>query len=249
MVLFAECILFDTASIQRDPRMRWLFAVLVVAIPFRAITAGKVGGAPNSLLPALLAMTAFCALRLPRLFGKLGNLKSPRPVRLLQGSFVALLMLMSTFPHMTRSRGWIALSNPWDHEYKKAVSVVEKLPGTVICPEDPTIPMYAKGFAGQNIFLEYDTHLVNGEWPAVPPATFLGNCRTADYVVDVMEYWQDLLNDDLLDSLGFEPAPELAMDMSCYRVWRRKSPDRATVSSRTALNETIGHDVFRTQPR
>ena len=238
LVLFVECIIFDTRSIERDPRLRWLFAVFAVTIPFSAITAGKVGGAPNSLLPALLAMTAFCALRLPRLFGSLRELKSPLPVRALSGAFVALLMLMSTFPHMTRSRGWIALKNPWDHEYGKAVKLVEKLPGTVICPEDPTIPLYAKGYAGQNIFLEFDTHLVNGEWPAVPPATFVANCRTADYVVDVTEYWQDLLKDDVLESLGFEPAPELAADLSCYRIWRRKPLELAPMSSRTALNET-----------
>ena len=231
LVLLVECIVFDTKSIDRDPRLRWLFAVFAVAIPFSAITAGKVGGAPNSLLPALLAMTAFCALRLPRLFRGLSDLQSPFPIRLLQGALLALLMLMSTFPHMTRSRGWIALKNPWDHEYEKVVRLVEKLPGTVICPEDPTIPLYAKGYAGQNIFSEFDTHLVNGEWPAVPPATFVASCRTADYVVDVTEHWEDLLEEDLLESLGFEPAPGVAPDMSCYRIWRRKSLEPATISS------------------
>ena len=242
LVLFCECIIFDSASIDRVPRLRWLFAVFAVAIPFSAITAGKVGGAPNSLLPALLAMTAFCALRLPRLFGSLRNLKSPLATRLLAAIFVALLMLMSTFPHMTRSRGWIARANPWDQEYKKAVRLVEMLPGTVICPEDPTIPLYAKGYAGQNIFSEFDTHLVNGEWPAVPPATFLASCQTADYVVEITEYWQKLLTDDLLQSLGFEPAPELAADLSCYRIWRRKPLEPAPILSRTALNETdIAH--------
>ena len=107
LVLLGECIVFDARSLERDPRVRWLFAVFAIAIPFSSIAAGKVGGASNSLLPALLAMTAFCVLRLPRLLGGPRFLRTPLPIRLAQGAFVALLMMMSTFPHMTRSRGII----------------------------------------------------------------------------------------------------------------------------------------------
>ncbi len=105
LVVLGECIAIDARSLERDPRVRWLFAVLVVTIPSSSLAAGKVGGASNSLLPALLAMTAFCALRLPRLVGGKKNLQSPLPVRLMQAAFVALLMLMSTIStHVEKKR-------------------------------------------------------------------------------------------------------------------------------------------------
>lgn len=153
----------------------------------------------------------------------------------MQAAFVALLMLMSTIPHMSRKSGVFVQANSWDHEYRKAVSLVGRLPGRVVCPEDPTIPLYAKGYAGQNIFSEFDSHMVNGEWPTVPPATFVANCKTADYIVDVTEYWQDLLTDDLLESLGFEPAPEMTPDLACYRIWRKKPLEGVLSASRAVL--------------
>ena len=238
LVLFGEWMVFDAWSFDREPRVRWLLATLAVTIPFSSVAAGKIGGAPNSLFPAILTMTAFCAFRLPKVIENLKKIDSPRPIRLMQGTFLSLIMLMSTFPHMSRSHGVFVSANPRDREYHEAVTLVGRLPGKVMCPEDPTIPLYAKGYAGQNIFSEYDTHLVNGEWPKVPPATFLTHCRTADYVVDIGEYWQDLLNADLLRSLGFEPAPELAPGLSCYRIWRRTDVGSSSSANRTALNET-----------
>jgi hypothetical protein len=242
--LLGECIFFDHRFLEKDPRVRWLFAVFAVTIPFSAITAGKAGGAPNSLLPALLAMAAFCVLRLPRLFER-HLLHSSPGVPLMRGALVAFLMLMSVFPHMSRSHGLFEPKNAWDREYTKVVRLVEKLPGTVMCPEDPTIPLYGKGYAGQNIFSEFDTHLVNGQWPTVPPAGFTAHCKTADYVVDVADYWQDLVTDDLLRSFGFEPVPQIGVGLECYRVWRRVALGPESRTSRTAFNESGRNQAHR----
>jgi hypothetical protein len=144
---------------------------------------------------------------------------------------------------MSRSSGLFERRGPWDHEYAQAVKLVEELPGTVICPEDPTIPLYAKGHVGQNMFLEYDTHLVDGGWPTVPPAGFVASCRAADYVVDIVGYWQDILKDDLLRSLGFEPAPDIGPGLSSYRIWRRKTLGPAPAGSRTAQTDTARTEV------
>ena len=54
------------ASIEkRDPRTQWLLATLALTIPFAAVSHAKVGGWPNSLLPALLAMTGFVCFGFP----------------------------------------------------------------------------------------------------------------------------------------------------------------------------------------
>jgi hypothetical protein len=230
LVVFAECILRDSRSFRDDPRVRWLLAVLVVTIPYSGVTAGKAGGWYNSLLPALLTMIAFCVLRFPRLLKGLNDIGTPLAPRVMMGGFLALLLLMTTFPHMSQENNLLAPQTPLNLHYLSAISATARLPGRVICPEDPTIPFYATGYAGQNIFSERDTHLVNGLWPTAVPETVLAECRTADYVVDVSDYYQDPVQDELLWSLGFEPAPELAPDLSPYHIWRRSesrfSPER-----------------------
>jgi hypothetical protein len=222
--------------------------VLIVLVPYGGVTAGKVGGWYNSLLPALLAMMAFCVLRLPRLLKGLNESSSPLPARMLLGGVFGFLLLLSTFPHMSKDNNLLASRTSFDLEYDRAVSLTARLPGRVVCPEDPTIPLYAKGFAGLSVFAERDYRTVNGTWPTAIPDTVLAECREADYVVDISDYWQDPVKENSLRALGFEPAPELGADLSCYRIWRRKSPDRATVSSRTALNEYSGRDALQVLP-
>jgi hypothetical protein len=235
LLMLGEWIVADQGSVKKDPRVFWLIAVLAVTIPFSALTAGKSGGADNSLLPALLAMMTFCILRLPRLLARLENPAWPVNSRLILGSFVALLMLMTAFPHMTRSYNPIASRPYWDGEYWEAVSVARALPGKVICPEDPTIALYAKGYAGQNISLENDTHLVNGYWPERPPESMLAEIRAADHVVDVSHYPE--VDEKLLLQLGFERMDQVPLTPGCYQIWSRKTSGSQTGPDRTALNE------------
>jgi hypothetical protein len=223
LLLFAEWLFFDGGSVRNDPRMLWLMAVLAVAIPSSAVSHAKVGGWPNCLLPALLAMMAFCILRLPRLLDRLENSKLPVPSRLGLGSFLGLLLLMTTFPHLTYANGLLVPRSRWNQEYWKTVALARRLPGTVVCPEDPTIPLHAKQYAGQNFFSEQDAHPRNGRWPDQVPRRVLDECRGADYVVDVANYWGENIDDSLLEGIGFEPAPGIALNPTCYKIWRRKT--------------------------
>src|SRR5262249_47114415 len=70
LVLIAELLVSEREG-KSDPRIRWLVAVMVVGIPFGVVSFAKIGGWPNSLLPALFAMMAFCVLRLPQLLRRL----------------------------------------------------------------------------------------------------------------------------------------------------------------------------------
>jgi hypothetical protein len=235
LLVLGEWIISDQGSVRKDPRIFWLIAVLAVTLPFSALTAGKSGGADNSLLPALLAMMTFCVLRLPRLLDRLESPTWPVNSRLILGSFMALLMLMTAYPHMTRSYNPIASIPDWDGEYWEAVSVAKALPGKVICPEDPTIALCAKGYAGQNVSGENDTHLVNGCWSARPPESMLDEIRAADHVVDVSHYPE--VNEELLRELGFERVTQVPLTPNCYQVWRRKGSHASNGSDRTALNQ------------
>jgi Dolichyl-phosphate-mannose-protein mannosyltransferase len=237
LFLFAvgEWIIFDQGSVRKDPRIPWLLAVLAVAIPTCAVAHAKVGGWPNSLLPAFLAMTAFCALRLPGLFQRVDNQESPPRSRLVNGAFLAVLVLMTTFPHLRYEDSLLVPRSPQDQGYWPAVAYTRGLPGTVVCPEDPTIPLYAKGFAGRNLFTEKDALPTNGAWPTFTPQPVLDELRLADYVVDVTNYERKDVEDGLLERLGFEPIPLAPVDLDCYKFWRRKGSGRAFNASRVAV--------------
>lgn len=225
LVLLGEMLMFDAASFRKDRRLPWLAAVLAVSIPFAAITSAKAGGVANSLLPALFPLMAFCALRLPRLLAFLNdNATAGLPSRLMLGIFVALLMLLTAFPRLsTRQPLFVARSNH-DQAYWKVVELAKTLPGKVICPEDPTIPFYAVGYLGLNIFSEYDTHLVNSAYPVTPPDHVRKELLEADYLIDVSDLTQNILKDSNLEPLGFEQimADDAWLESADYKVWKRK---------------------------
>ena len=147
---------------------------------------------------------------------------------------MAVLLLMTTFPHLTKANNLIVSRAPWDDAYWQAVSLTRRLPGTVACPEDPTIPLHARHDVVQNLFAEKDAHPVNGAWPTAVPEAVLAELLEADYVVDVIHYWGENVNAALLDRAGFEPIEGLPLDPECYRIWRRKVDRPEGVPDRTA---------------
>lgn len=229
LLLAGEWMLLERGSPGKNPKVLWLFATLVVSLPYSALTAGKIGGADNSLLPALLPMAAFCGLRLPAILKRAEQAATPVPRRLVLGSFVALLMLMTAFPHMTRTANPLPSLPYWEQEYSKAIALVRQLPGRVVCPEDPTIPFYARGYVGYNVYSENDTHLVGGVWPEIPTPAVMSEMRTADYVLDHCHYRE--VGEHLFAELGLEPVKDAPLDPNCYRLWRRKA-DRSVMSTR-----------------
>jgi hypothetical protein len=238
LVLLGEWIVSERASLRGDPRLLWLAAVLAVCIPFCAMAFGKVGGWPNSLLPALLAMMAFAVLRLPRLLKRLDDRTWPLHSRVILGTFLAFLLLMTTFPHLTKGNNLLVSRSAWDREYQRAISAVRELPGTVACPEDPTIPLYAKRQLSQNLFAEKDANADHGNWPKAVPEAIEAELGAAEYVVDVTDYWGENIDETLLRRHGFEPIDGLPLDRACYRIWRRRvlrlaeKPDRSVPGHR-----------------
>ena len=226
LVAMADWLLRDGGSTRQDRRTRWVLAVLIVAIPFGAVAFAKYRGAANSMLPALLAMVAFCALRLPDLLRRLEESTAPLAARRACAVVLALLLLATIFP----GGGWIARTRGWDDGYAEVIAVARKLPGSVICPEDPTIGLYAKQHAGRSIFAEYDGHPENGAWSEAMPEAMAEELRGADYVVDVEDYWDDCINEPVLRKLGFRPSGDRLSAPTRYRIWRHEA-DAPAMSS------------------
>ncbi len=223
LVLLAELIVFGEGLRPKDPRVRWLLATMAVAIPFSVVSFAKFGGWPNCLLPALLPMMAFCVLRLPRLLRRLDSPFCSTSKRLAFGTFLAVLLLMTTFPHLTYEKGLIVPGSRWDKDYRETLAVAGRLPGTVVCPEDPTIPFYGNGYVGLSLFSEKDARAVRGSWPLEMPEMVLTEMRKADFVVDIQEYWGENVDDALLESLGFQPIDVSSIDPACYRIWQKRN--------------------------
>jgi hypothetical protein len=238
LVLIAELVIFGEGLRRVEGRVRWLLATLAIAIPFSAVSHAKIGGWPNSLLPALLAMMAFCVLRLPQIVKRLEQRTQTVPGRLALGTFLAVLLLMTIYPHLTWGNGLVVPRSRWDREYRKVLEVAGGLPGTVVCPEDPTIPFYGNGYVGLSLFSEKDARPDRGKWPTETPEPVLEEMRRAEFVVDVRDYWGENVDDALLRSLGFRPMDVRSIDQDCYRIWRKA--DRAVTSASPMLLDRIG---------
>jgi hypothetical protein len=205
------------------------------------VSFAKVGGWPNSLLPALLAMMAFCVLRLPHLLKRLESSRGSRARQLALGSFPAVLLLMTSFPHLTWGNALLVSRSRWDKDYRATLTVAGRLPGTVVCPEDPTIPFYGNGYVGLNLFSEHDARADHGEWPEAMPELVLDEMRSADFIVDVQEYWGENVDGAMLERLGFEAMDVQSIDPDCYRVWRKKN--RPVTSGSVTGLDRVGQAV------
>ncbi len=232
LILLGEWLAVEGGSTRKDARMAWVLAVLIVALPSGAMAHAKIGGTSNSLLPPLLAMMAFCGLRMPGALAWLERRSSTARGRLALGSFAAAMLLLTIFP-----RSYLIAERPaWESSYNEAVAAVSKLPGKVVCPEDPTIPLFARSYPGRGLFSEMDAHAENGRWPEEMPRGVVDELRTADYVVEVKDYWNGHLDLEVLKRLGFVPDVGLFPSVSHYRFWRRATTS-GTGGSRTAWNE------------
>ncbi len=220
VVLVGEWIANDERPLREQPRLLWALATIAVTLPASAMFRSKVGGSVNSLLPALLAMAAFCALRLPRLAHVLERPSTRFPARGLLGIFLAALLLMTAFPRVSGDYQLLVARPTHQDAYRNAVAIAAKLPGKVTSSKDPTMALYSKGYVGRNLFLELDSRPTNGDWPHSPPECILDEIRASDYVLDVPAWGDNMKLDSRLSDLGFVEVPTPAINPH-YRLWRR----------------------------
>ena len=85
-------------------------------------------------------------------------------------------------------------------------------------PEDPTIAMYAKKGFSRNIYYEFDSSPIAGQWATRIPDYVATDLRKADYIISDKRLQVLLTKPDLL-RLGFEPA-SLDQELDRYTFWR-----------------------------
>jgi hypothetical protein len=201
---------------------RWVIAALLVCVPAAVITAGKEGAVVNSLLPAFLAISAFCAMEFPLLLDMARDSERTVITRVLAAVLFPVLLFLYAFPlppaEQLNSAGAVPIS---EEEYVETQQLILDLPGIVICPEDPTLTYFSRAELGRSFILEYDAAL----WPRKMPDYLLTYLKDADYVVDrgPWPWGLDLLTSDHLTELGFEKVNAGESEDDLYSIWVKRS--------------------------
>jgi hypothetical protein len=215
------------ASLMRKPHMAWVTGALAVALPSSLVAFAKDASDVNSLLPALLAMAAFCISRIDRLERWLEDASVRWITRSLMSGVLGLCLFLQAFGSPARMLSRDSMQSRYgDAQYPAVIAAVKTLPGRVLCPEDPTILLRANGEATRSVFLEMDR--VSSDRPYTKDYTktpALNNeIHSADWIVQVRVEGLNLMTDERLQAEGFEPVPwPGGIQSQVYFLWKRSS--------------------------
>lgn len=229
-------LLTDARGNWQLPRVRWLMATMICAIAVSLAAVAKEGGERNSLIPALLAMGAFCAWRTPVALAFLRDNSRPLPVRIATGILFGSLLFGHAYQVPWRL-GRITLSDGWGAADRALViAEARELPGKVICPDDPTIPLIAKGYAGRTAAFENDAIAASTDgWDIAHLPAMVKEIDSADYVIRIgqlPEGWtwglpdqqQQQARQDVLRARGFVKSEFRTTSTPVYELWQRARP-------------------------
>jgi hypothetical protein len=179
----------------------------------------KGGGWWNSLLPFFISAAGFVTLQLPRAFAVLDNPALSIWRRAMVSAVLSAMLVSFAIRHpgdlLSAFRGAIVVQG--DARYAQVIALVRQLPGRVLCPEDPTIPLLARGEITRSAFFEMDV----ARWPTRLHAYVDEEIADARYVIQVKGPLRHLLSDEWLNRLGFSPVHEARLEGSVYRLWQK----------------------------
>jgi 4-amino-4-deoxy-L-arabinose transferase-like glycosyltransferase len=222
----------DVGQTWRLRRVRWLLAAMICAIPTSLAALAKEGGAANSLIPALLAVGAFCAWRTPEALTLLRDDRRSLLLRVLVGVLLSVLLFAHAYP-VPGALSEEALQGGYGvADRAKVIAEIRLLPGRVICPDDPTIVLAAKNYAGRSAVFEADAV----HWNPSRAQALLNEIDSADYVIKMQHGlspdgkvlvapplgWG--MTDDVLQARGFIKTGFQTTFTPVYELWQRSTP-------------------------
>ncbi len=149
-------LLTDLRETMRSPRTRWLVATMICAASSSVVAYAKEGGNINCLLPAILAFGAFCVWRAPLGLAILRDVGRPPATRMAVAALFAGLLFAQTYP-LPGPLTWEAVVGGHGVDDRtKVIAEVRLLPGKIVSPDDPTIALIAKRYAGKTAVFEID---------------------------------------------------------------------------------------------
>lgn len=215
-------------SPRKDPKLAWLLITMVIGGLMGIVAFAKQGGNYNSMLMVYAPMTAFCMLMLPATIDLLVNLDLSKPMLAFTGVTMAMLLATTTFgiPMSGRLASTHA-SNTSD--YSKVIAAAKKLDGKLLCPEEPTISLFARGEHQKNLSAEIEA-MGNGYRDTVRK-WMDQNTRDATWIVTVSTADMPGRLSALMPELGYVRVTQRGIG-SEYVFWRKRSPEPTTTPSR-----------------
>lgn len=208
-----------------DPSIRsrvlWLTVATVIGCIVSVASFAKHGGSYNSLLPGFAAMTGLTILLLPGVLDMLAQPQFSLLSRTLMSVMLGLVLCATTFGIPSSWQAAFDMTSNTDN-YQYAIIQATNLPGLVICPEEPTVTLFATGRADRSLDAELDAY---GR-PEKLPKSVIAWIQSANYVIRVHSPYENLgPGETTMHGLGFDMIPaNLARG---YTLWQRRSDVKA----------------------
>lgn len=213
----------DSKTMQENDYLNWILASILVMTATGILAAAKEGGTWNSLAYSFFSIYAFLLLRMEQFLDQLANLSKRSTFKaLLLSSLVGGLFLLGGLSGKT-SGFKQSVSGYGDSSYREVIQISKSLQGKVICPQDPTIPLIANGYAGKSIIFEYDAS--GWQWPL---SSILTELESADYVITLgkngsWRKWPFMNQETILGDLNFSLMTFDEIENSDYRIWKNQN--------------------------
>lgn len=220
VAVFVMAIFSVGIDARKEPRLGWLLISMVIGGAMGIVAFAKQGGNYNSLLMIFGPMTAFCMMLLPRVMQMLSGAQVPFLARFTVSLVLALAMLTTTFGvPMSMRLAFTHAGNTSD--YFRAIEIARNLEGTVLCPEEPSIPLFARKEYQKNLSAEIEA-LGNGRVATV--RNWLDrNAANADWIITVSTPDMPGRLAAFMPDLGFAQVPREEL-RSGYTLWRKAGP-------------------------
>jgi hypothetical protein len=211
--LLITAVIWMIACWKADRLKTWLVACILASAPLSAAAVAKPGGQVNSYLPLFVAGVFFTMILW-------GDLDRACRIRFRPHSRFALSLLIGILIALDaisipRAAIW-AGTHPrhGDASYSRVIRRVRQLPGMALSPEDPTITLFAKGYAGRSLDAELDARGSRD----VPPQVSDEMMRSR-WVIRVIGTWDGPGRAEDLIRLGFHRVPDSAFSSGTYELW------------------------------
>jgi hypothetical protein len=211
----------DLAAIE-SPNA-WIVAG-VVTLLLSVWTYAKAGGYYNSLLPAFLILSVFSVVVL--------NSMSSSQISEWTGvakAAMALAFVVTTTAGTLEAIRLTGMTHG-DANYLRAIELARGLQGSVVCPEDPSIPLLGKGVPGRSLFLELDFASRAGRWPSETPPRIAADLQAADWLIRVRGTYGAMNDSRLPSGSGWTEVRMPGLENSVYSLWRKAKPGPATAT-------------------
>ncbi|HVT90274.1 MAG TPA: hypothetical protein VHD56_15590 [Tepidisphaeraceae bacterium] len=207
----------QASFVRTQDKFVWSFAAVIVLGGVAWLGFVKHGGAINSFMPVFLAMAAFAAISLLHAKEWLRHMKFSWWAGALVAFGIGAIFLsdLQSIP-----RVWVLASTKTliqgDTNYRRVIARASELPGTVICFDDPTIPLLASGYIGRNLNVELDA-----VGKAYVPKSLLDEIQRANWVIRVHGSWDELDARLNMTEQGFSIVEDAVIDGPMYTLWKR----------------------------